>query len=372
MRTATADDITVLTDLCFAAIYDDRQWPAVAAQLKSILNGSDASIGMVDTRTRSQIVIYGECEDEFSESFLSPEIDNPTLSTLLYGQVGDIISNHSLVPSEEFRRSAFYNEWLVPQGAQGVLGIKTLSNGRMIATVGVSRGLRQPELDDADIALLRSLSPLLTRVSSMRAQIGALRLGERGSTYDRLGIGIAVLDGNCRLLYLNDAAERVFVDAASGIGVSGGVVEAGKHSSMLRRFVVDAVQRSDEPMRLGGYFSISSGTDGPGHAVTVAPLADAGVYGLPVGRAAIVFIQPLGTAAPGLEARVAALFGATRKEAELAAALAAGDNIADIAETQGISITTARSHLAQLFRKTDTSKQGQLVALLRGILPLGD
>ena len=62
----------------------------------------------------------------------------------------------------------------------------------------------------------------------------------------------------------------------------------------------------------------------------------------------------------------------TPREAELAAMLVAGSTMQEVAEQQGISIATARSHLSQLFRKTDTSKQGQLVALLRGILPLGN
>ena len=289
MPAVTADDIAELTELFFAAVYDDREWPSATAKLKSVLNGSTAAIGMMDTRTHTRISIYGECDEQFGSRFTAPEVSNPTVPVLLYGQVGDVISSHA--PGEDLRRSVFYNEWLAPQGDSGMLGIKTLGNGRMIATIGVNRGLGQPDIDDTDIALIRSITPMLVRVSSMRAQVGALRLGERGSTYDRLGIGIAVLDGNCRLLYLNDAAERVFVDAGSGIGVSGRVVEAGRHSSTLRRFVLDAVQGPDEPMRLGGYFSISSGTDGPGHAVTVAPLADAGVYGLPVGRAAMVFLS---------------------------------------------------------------------------------
>jgi DNA-binding CsgD family transcriptional regulator len=37
---------------------------------------------------------------------------------------------------------------------------------------------------------------------------------------------------------------------------------------------------------------------------------------------------------------------------------------------RGISIPTARTQLAQLFRKTNTTQQSQLVAMLLGILPI--
>lgn len=367
MRTVTADDIAQLTDLFFAAIYDDRQWPAAASQLRSVLNGADASVGMMDTRTRTQFVIYGDCDEVFRDRFVLPEMDNPTMSTLMHGRVGDFIG---VLPSAELPHSVFYNQWLLPQGARGMLGVKTLGNGRMVASIGVTRGLGQPDIDSADIAVLRSLSPMLTRVSAMRAQIGALRLTERGETYDRLSIGVAVIDSNCRLLHHNDAADRIFVEPDSGVGVSGGRMNAGEQTSLLRRLVVDVLHGTGDAPGVGGYFSVAGAR--AGYAITVAPMVDAGSYGLPVGRAAIVFIQPLGSIPPGFEERISGLFGATRTEALVAAALVAGDSLGDIAEARGISITTVRTHLAQLFRKTGTSKQGQLVALLRGVLPLGN
>lgn len=66
-----------------------------------------------------------------------------------------------------------------------------------------------------------------------------------------------------------------------------------------------------------------------------------------------------------------ALFGLTAREAALAAALASGSTLQQAAEERFISMPTARTHLAQVFRKTHTSQQSQLVSLLLGILPVG-
>ena len=72
------------------------------------------------------------------------------------------------------------------------------------------------------------------------------------------------------------------------------------------------------------------------------------------------------------EAILRGLFDLSPAEAGVATSLAAGLTLAQIAAGRGISITTARSHLAQIFRKTGIGHQSQLVALLKGaIIPSG-
>ncbi len=64
------------------------------------------------------------------------------------------------------------------------------------------------------------------------------------------------------------------------------------------------------------------------------------------------------------------LFDLTPAEARLAGGLAAGATLAETAVSQGIQVTTARSYLGQILRKTGTHQQSQLVALLKSAQPL--
>lgn len=61
---------------------------------------------------------------------------------------------------------------------------------------------------------------------------------------------------------------------------------------------------------------------------------------------------------------VARLFDLTPTEAHIALALAEGWRTADIAHHLGVSITTVNFHLRNLFQKTDTHRQAELVALV--------
>ena len=63
-------------------------------------------------------------------------------------------------------------------------------------------------------------------------------------------------------------------------------------------------------------------------------------------------------------ARLRAEFGLTKAEARLALRLAEGSSLASAAQTFGVKLTTIRSQLQQVFAKTGTSRQSELVAML--------
>jgi DNA-binding CsgD family transcriptional regulator len=58
------------------------------------------------------------------------------------------------------------------------------------------------------------------------------------------------------------------------------------------------------------------------------------------------------------------LFGLTSAEIRVAAGIAAGMSLTDLADLQQVSRATVRTQLAAVFRKTHTRRQAELVALL--------
>ena len=63
-------------------------------------------------------------------------------------------------------------------------------------------------------------------------------------------------------------------------------------------------------------------------------------------------------------ALLADLFGATRREVSVAAALIRGDGVEGAAKALGITIETVRSHSKSLFRKCDVHSRADLLALI--------
>ena len=62
--------------------------------------------------------------------------------------------------------------------------------------------------------------------------------------------------------------------------------------------------------------------------------------------------------------RLQAIFGLTEAEGRLASLLASGDDLRSAAKTLGITYGTARARLAEVFQKTETRRQGELINLL--------
>lgn len=71
------------------------------------------------------------------------------------------------------------------------------------------------------------------------------------------------------------------------------------------------------------------------------------------------------------QAWVRTAYGLTAAEARVAALIAAGMEMAGVCAAMGISAHTARGYLKQVFAKTSTSRQAELVSkLLRGLSPI--
>lgn len=76
-----------------------------------------------------------------------------------------------------------------------------------------------------------------------------------------------------------------------------------------------------------------------------------------------MFIRELGDTSPFPAELFVRRYGITPAECRLLVLLTQGLTLADAAETLGISMTTARTHVARLLAKTGTDSQADLMRL---------
>lgn len=180
-------------------------------------------------------------------------------------------------------------------------------------------------------------------------------------TFDYISLGIAVLDGDGRLLFANRAA-RALADGKDGLSLTTTLGVEDPHAGGRLRKAIAVVLSSD-----------AGSADLPGCVSIPRPSGRRDILALILslqrgadmrGPAAAIFLSD-----PELRSKVpddvlAGLFGLTPTEALVATLLAEGNRANEIAEMLKVSPTTVAFHIRNLLGKTGTSRQADLIALL--------
>jgi hypothetical protein len=187
----------------------------------------------------------------------------------------------------------------------------------------VLRGGGQPAFDEHAVSFARQVMPTLMRVAHLRSRVGALRLTGEADAYDALSVGFIVVDGDSNILLSNGTGEKFLSGMQYGLDATKGALRARStpEGAKLHDIIARACTDFGGILGPGGDMVISDQSTGlPSASLSAAPMRDASAFGLPVGRAAVVFLQDLASRLPPrFEEKVQAMFGLTRKEAALAA-----------------------------------------------------
>ena len=184
---------------------------------------------------------------------------------------------------------------------------------------------------------------------------------------NRLPMGVVIVDKGANVVFMNNAASDIFalndgVDVGpSGVFRTAKVAETKMLHSMIADAAVD-LGRANEEDREGGALTVSRPSYRRSFSLLVVPLPDEDVTS-DSGNVAVFINDPEKHNEPPTNV-LARLYGLTEAEARLLQALIVGKKLETVSEEFGVSMNTVRSHLKQVFRKTGTNRQPELVSLV--------
>jgi DNA-binding CsgD family transcriptional regulator/PAS domain-containing protein len=288
---------------------------------------------------------------------------NPLQSRSWMAPAGDVHSDAMIMPPSEFARTEFFADFLVPQGIGGMLNAVLLTQDGWQTTVTLHAG--RP-IEDSQMALYRLITPHLRRAVELNIQLAKTDLSRAASAQvlDRLDQGIVLVDDGARPILANRAAEAM-LSAGDGLYQSGGVLQGRSPAdSATLHAAIAACVRSGARPQSGSYISLSRAGGRAALSVFISPASGMFPPWLGGRPAAILCVSdPERKAAPPSE-ELRRRFGLTPAQAALAIEILAGDGIQAAADRLSITRATARTHLAQVFEKTGTQRQSELVRLL--------
>jgi DNA-binding CsgD family transcriptional regulator len=183
---------------------------------------------------------------------------------------------------------------------------------------------------------------------------------------DRSPLAIVLVDGQKRVVFVNEHATELHARGDGIVICSNGIgLLRSFDNARLQGLIARGVDGSQPPAR--SMRALRSSGKRP-YGFLIAPLSPtdrdrASARAACRPAVCIVIADPDGARTLPVE-RLQDAFDLTEAEGRLAARLAAGEGLRSAAQSLGITYGTARARLAEIFQKTETRRQGELINLL--------
>jgi DNA-binding CsgD family transcriptional regulator len=278
---------------------------------------------------------------------------------------------------KDFDNSAFYNEVVRPDGGHHGLLATPFRKNRYGAFLAIERLRGQQDFDESDAQALQSVLPHLANSLLIRLKLQEVEYTARQAyhAFDLLDLGVFIVDAELRPFFMNKYAESL-IKEADGLSMHRGKLQTADPASSraLRDVVKSAIALKEvRPHRqpaleqiadAGRQLSLHRRSNRAALTASVMPLGAEINPALmaPPSRAIVLVKRP--NDRPKLDVNLLAeLLNLTRRQAMLTALLAQGATLGQAAASLGVAANTARWHLKEIFEKTGTHRQIDLVRL---------
>jgi hypothetical protein len=363
---------TVIADIYDAAI-EPPLWRQALANICAYVGGHSGVIFWHDAALQSAQALYLFNDDpKYTQLYFEKYLPmNPMFPAATFMETGIVHSTTDFISQHELEQTRFYKEWIVPQGIADSLAVNlekgttrsSLLNILMDASLGF-------ENDDA-----RSRMALL--VPHLQRAVEIARLFDQGKTreqaltetLDHVEAAVFLVGADGAIAFANDPARKLLAEAALVSERDGALHAVATVTDRLLREILTSAAKGDASLGVRGVaLPLAGSSDEPWFAhvlpLTSGKRRQAGQANHAV--AAIFIRKTAPNAAPPLEA-IAKRYNLLPSEVLVLAAVVTVQGVKELAGFLGVSQATVKTHLHNLFRKTGTRRQSELLKLVAGI-----
>ncbi|WP_429038099.1 helix-turn-helix transcriptional regulator [Bradyrhizobium elkanii] len=273
-----------------------------------------------------------------------------------------IIDDLDIFTPDQIQRHPYYQEFLAPHGLRWFGGI-AISCGAHLWCLSIQRSIAQGPFSEEEKSQLSYLSKRLSGTAAIASTIGeATALGALNA-FEVSGQGAALINRDGRIFRLNSVAEQILKHDVKV--VKGRLVAKDATATASFEQAVNKLLNSDKAA-MQPPISFARSGQRPLLAYPVK-LSSQVRNALVDCQAMVIFIDTENGPQPPTFALQSA-FRLTASEARLAAELAGGEALDQVAKKLGISKETSRTQLKSIFAKTGCHRQAELVAVLSTFL----
>lgn len=362
----------LLADI-YAAAIDEDAWPAFSTLLEQATGIEAVSVWITDSTgivDASVSPVYQPLLSPYQEHF--SKVD-PWAANLVRHPFDAVMFACEHLPDDELVKTEFYNDYARPGGLHRPMRVRMDLGPGVYATMGSDNPFAKTLFEESDKQRVRAILPHVKSALKLRRlhqqTIARLNACTSVSTaaLDAYSFGVVICDTNARVVFANAATEGLVRQGA-------GLVLGHRGKSLA------AVVPSETTALLGLIRDAAGG--GAGGAIRLTGRNDAAaILGLvtPLPRQlsekhgpghALLSLRSAHHRPSSTAGDLATMFRLSPTQASIALAIFNGKTPEGIAAARGIKITTMRTHLADIFVRTETVTQRDLIRLLGSLPPL--
>jgi DNA-binding CsgD family transcriptional regulator len=355
----------------YDAAMDETLWPRALKELTDLTGSQAATFWTLDSSEQPRLptLTVLNFDPKFMDAYQDGMVPlDPTVQYLVRHPNEPIVHDGLVITEREKDRHAYY-DW---HGRHSDTRFRMVGQVRPVpgvqAGVALHRTRTVGRFESDDIERFSDLYGHLEKALAIGFRLGSLGALQQCTTelLDRNPAAVVLLDEHKRVVYANRSAEAL---RSSGDGIrlsSNGIVALRKQDhDRLQGLITRVLSAVTSPGACpGGLMRVLRPSGKRPYAILVAPVSRRYPVLSVLRPAVCIMITDPDGQRPLPSQRVQAAFGLTEAEARLASLLASGAELRSAASELKITYGTARARLAEIFQKTETRRQGELIKLL--------
>jgi DNA-binding CsgD family transcriptional regulator len=358
-RYRAADLITEI----YAALLGTGSWQTFLDNISSVLPNGRSLLFYHDVAARTgAFSLYAHIDQESAAAYNSYyAAKNPWMAKATARPLGLGVRAELMLPRRELISTEFYADYLRPLGVETGVGVTVFRDQTCNFMLSVLCAASDDDQIDSAAALIGELAPHLRQAFACYRSSTASGGLAVDAAADALGVAIVSVGLDRRVRWANAAAYRLLslgdpigTDASGRIGAMRGEVREALDDALAKAARGEDVGKRTLNIR------DREGVPSTRLTLVVPSLTPSDRYF--AGPCVVLLVETIAAAVLPPDEALRVAFGLTPSEARIARAVADGTWLADVADTQGITLATARNHLKRIFAKMDVNRQAELVA----------
>jgi DNA-binding CsgD family transcriptional regulator len=367
-----AEELSRVIGTVYDAALDPELWPEAIRQACTFLNCMAGAIGAIDLLGRTPYVgiQWGYDADRW-QSYLDRYFHANLLNAeCVATKIGQVLRSTDFTDFAAFLTSEFYKEWVEPQGVvdgiQGTLDKTASSIALMTYTRHKSVGMTTP----TEARRMNLIVPHFRRsfLISRVIEVHKVTRDAFAKTIDGLTTAVFLVSGAGKIVHANPSGQAMLADGDPLAAVRDKLMTSNPKLDRSLRSTFASAAAGEETSDVGGAALPLFGRKGDPYIAHVLPLTAGARQQAAASYSAVaaLFVRRTDSDLPTAINAASELYGLTAAETRVLRGVIEVGGVAPVATLLGSSQATVKTHLQNLFAKTGTRRQAELVRLVVG------